>query len=574
MRTVGKLTWHAMHGGPLWGITARPHVMIRLKRLLPRVAAHRTGTIYVTDTPEMAYDLRWITSRYPLDMTEDVAARLEDRAGVYEQRSEVVDAILAGRTTADAWVMQPAREPRPYQMVAANMASTVGRILIADDLGLGKTLEALLVLAAPDALPALVVTLTHLPAQWLRELELTWPMLRGHAVTKTTPYDLAAARGNNGQVPDVLVMGYSKLAGWADALTGQVRTVIFDEVQELRHGTLTAKGAAAAQVADAATYAIGLSATPIYNYGGEIHSILSILYRDSLGSREEFLREWGATEINGKSSVADPAALGTYLRDAGLMLRRTRKDVHRELPESLRIRQDIDSHPDALNRMSADSVAMARLILDGNADRRQRWAAAGDLDWRLRQATGIGKAPYVADFVRMLLESEQRVVLFGWHRSCYDIWLERLADLRPVLYTGSESPTQKRDAARRFTEGDARVLIMSLRAGAGLDGLQKACSVAVFGELDWSPEVHNQCVGRLARDGQDSTVVAYFLVSDQGSDPVVDEVLQLKRSQAEPVRDPDLPLFAAAQANPDRVRMLARSVLERAGYEAPPVAAS
>jgi hypothetical protein len=57
----------------------------------------------------------------------------------------------------------------------------------------------------------------------------------------------------------------------------------------------------------------------------------------------------------------------------------------------------------------------------------------------MRRATGLAKAPYVADFVRLLLESEPKVVLFGWHRDVYEIWLDRLADLNPSLYTGSES---------------------------------------------------------------------------------------------------------------------------------------
>src|SRR5579884_3848269 len=46
---------------------------------------------------------------------------------------------------------------------------------------------------------------------------------------------------------------------------------------------------------------------------------------------------------------------------------------------------------------------------------------------------------------------------------------------------------------------------MSLRSGAGLDGLQEDCTVGVFGELDWSPEQHRQCIGRLDRDGQTVT---------------------------------------------------------------------
>jgi hypothetical protein len=139
----------------------------------------------------------------------------------------------------------------------------------------------------------------------------------------------------------------------------------------------------------------------------------------------------------------------------------------------------------------------------------------------MRQATGIAKAPYVAEFVRMLLESGEKVVLFGWHREVYNIWLERLACFRPVLYTGTESAKQKDTAKDAFISGDSQLLIVSLRSGAGLDGLQSVCSTIVKGELDYSPGVHDQCIGRLYRDGQENSVMVHFLISESGSDPEV-----------------------------------------------------
>ncbi len=417
----------------------------------------------------------------------------------------------------------------------------------------------------PAALPALVVTLTHLPAQWLRELELSLPWLHGHIVTSGRPYNPASKRGSFGRTPDVLIMGYSKLAGWADHLAGEVNTVIFDEVQELRRGDESAKGRAAYRVADKAAYRVGLSATPVYNYGGEIHNIVQALEPSALGTRDEFLREWGSGHhgLARHPAVSDPAALGTYLRDQGLLLRRTRKDVHMEMPDPIQIEQAVDTDHDTIEQVAADVEATARVLLGGTATNTERWQAAGDIDWRMRQATGVAKAPYVAEFVKLLLQSEQRVVLFGWHRECYDIWLDKLAWFRPVLYTGTESPAQKARNAAAFMGGASRVLMMSLRAGAGLDGLQKWASVGVFGELDWSPEIHRQCIGRLDRAGQDSTVAAYYMVSDDGTDPLMAEVLGIKKQQAEPIRDPNAPLFTSLTPETDRAKRLAAEVLAR-----------
>jgi hypothetical protein len=195
--------------------------------------------------------------------------------------------------------------------------------------------------------------------------------------------------------------------------------------------------------------------------------------------------------------------------------------------------------------------------------------AAGEFDWKLRQATGLAKAPYVARFVDLLLESGERVVLYGWHHAVYDVWKKELARWEPGFFTGQESSAQKEKAREEFMEGKSRVLCMSLRAGAGLDGLQHVCATTVFGELDWSPQVHTQCIGRLHRDGQKRPVVAYYLLADEGSDPVVADVLGLKRAQSEPVLDPNAPLIQPKQTL-DRVRLLAKDYASRHGLKIEP----
>jgi SNF2 family DNA or RNA helicase len=554
----------------VWAVKAEPHVMIRLKRTLPRIQASRTGEITVVDTPEMARELAWFMDRFPLTVDPIARARLDKRLGEHRAREEDVAAVLQGNGGLPGLV-EPARTPRDYQQVAAAMMRASRRMILGDDLGLGKTFESLLLLAQEDALPALVVTQTHLPWQWIGELGQTWPLLLGHILRGTKPYDLANIRAHRGYVPDVLVSGYSRVAGWADTLAGKIKTVILDECQELRNGVETAKGTAIAQIADQANYVVGLSATPIYNYGEEMWSILSIIAPDALGDRQEFRREWckNVTQ-NGHAIVENPAALGGYLRDQGLFLRRTRAEVGRELgSEPQRIRVDVESDPKALEALKADTLALARLILDQSTEHTRRFVAMGSLDAQIRQATGIAKAPYVAAFVRLLLESTPKLVLFGWHHSVYDIWREELADANPVFYTGDETAAQKRKAVEAFIDGDARVLVMSLRSGAGLDGLQKATSVCVFGELGWSPGVHAQAIGRLQRDGQAAPVLAYFPVSDGGSDPVMDSVLQLKSAQAEPMLDPDAPVFVpTAEDAADHVRLLAEQLVARAATDA------
>jgi hypothetical protein len=160
-------------------------------------------------------------------------------------------------------------------------------------------------------------------------------------------------------------------------------------------------------------------------------------------------------------------------------------------------------------------------------------------------------------------------VLFGHHHAVYDLWGEHLSDparggdIKPAFYTGRETPAQKAAAAARFVAGDTPVLVMANRAGFGLDGLQKVCRTVVIGELDWAPAVHEQGIARAARDGQEHPVQAWYLVSGAGSDPVLAEVLGLKRAQAEPLRDPDVPLSEDLAVDANYVARLAEAFLGR-----------
>lgn len=119
-----------------------------------------------------------------------------------------------------------------------------------------------------------------------------------------------------------------------------------------------------------------------------------------------------------------------------------------------------------------------------------------------------------------------------------------------------------------FTEID-QARAAPLLAGAGLDGLQHVCKVGVFAELDYSPGIHTQCVGRYWRDGQDETSLAYFLLSESGSDPEIASILGLKRSQSEGIEDPDASLIEDNAVEPGAIKKLAQSYLLRLGIQLP-----
>ena len=939
-KTFGVLTWHPAksiqfatwprrkNDHPVWAINALPHVTMRAKRIFSRVETSSNATLYLTDGIGIAHEIEWFCQMYPLEMDRDTAALLAQGAAAHRERQQAIDDILGGSLGRRADLsLVPGMTPRDYQSQFVDLLAQVQRVMLGDATGVGKTITSALGFALPDALPALIVVPTNLPPQTVARMTQLWPMLTSHVLRGTKPYDFADVRALKGHQPDILIAPYSRLAGWRYALAGQVRSVVFDEVQNLRSGRTTEKGKAAGHLSDMATYVTGQSATPAHNYGTEFFEVLDIIKPGALGTRAEFLREWGGASYGNHETIREPKAFGTYLREAGLMLARTRKDVGRQIPEPVVEIITVDSNSKAFAEVSADIADIAARIVDDATTNKDRFLLGGELDWKMRQATGVAKAPYVAQHVIDLLENgEDKVLLVGWHRSCfeagtralmydgstravedvavgdvvmgpdstprtvqslvrgrgrmfrivpnkgepwvcsehhlltlwngrtrsyikisagdfaaksprwqrehtiyraeavtfgdapsvlepwlvgywlgdgaadlrdlrvvtdddevddeiariaarhgvgvnrwaskgaagdstarqlcfssglkgskghallrhfrslglhkakrvpptylaapvedrlellaglidsdghvyrgngvgsasyasisgdlardvarlarslgmsanvsekrrreggypggadtyfsvnisgdltrvpvrisrkragqragqknvlrtgfrieeapvddffgfevdgdhlfllddftvvhncYDLWLNALRRYRPVMYTGSESVKQKNDAVQEFlrptAEGGSRVLIMSHASGAGLDDLQKACSVVVFGELDWSPKVHSQIVDRLNRDGQESVVLVQYLVVEDGSDPKVIEVLGLKAGNTDPVMDPDVALFepvAVAKtsdgddAPKGRMRDLAQSWLDR--HPSPP----
>lgn len=568
--TYGSVTYRGTH----WHIEGEPFVRARLKRVFPRAPQVAGARLQLAATPENTRELAWFLQRYP--MTVDRLDVLDELAQRHIRSEQRLAALLEGHEPPPSLAL--AEPARAYQSLAAQMLEVRGGYLLADDLGLGKTVSAICGMLLPGSLPALVVVPAHLPGQWAAAIKRFAPQLTTHILKKGTPYPLVRNRRAQQEsllpppLPDVIVTSYHKLRGWAETLAGQVRLVVFDECQALRSPG-TEIHAAAAHVAGSASRRLGLSATPIYNYGSEFFHVVNVLAPDALGGYDEFLREWCTSGFGEKARLSDAKEFGAYLRREGIMLRRTRAEVGRELPPLTKVVHEVEADHAALDKLRGDAVALAKVVLRHNEQfRGEKMQAAGEFDALMRQATGIAKAPYVVEFVKILLDSGEPVVLFGWHRAVYDVWMEGLAEFNPVLYTGSESAQQKADALEAFASGRSKVLIMSLRSGAGVDGLQGHCNTVVFGELDWSPGVHEQCMGRVHRDGQGGTCIAYFLVSDAGADPIMVDVLGVKREQIEGVRNPEAGLVERADTGENNIRRLAREFLARRGVEAEPPA--
>jgi hypothetical protein len=545
-------------------LDAEPHVMAKVRQLFnnPRnlyeAGRFTHKKLILTLTMDVARDLVWICERFPLEFQDD-----ELRTLVHQKANEY-DQILQSVATADSdpvWrvtegALQPAVDLYEHQIKFVNMARKMKHILLADSLGTGKTFSALGALAYPDTRPALIVCPPNLCLQWEREAKRLYPGIETKILYGYKTHPLSKV--------DVTITSYNRLQYWFDEVSKiGLQSVVFDEAHELRHRD-TAKRDASRLLAQQVEYCYGLSGTPIFNYGDEIHNVLDAIKPNCLGSYTDWAGEWCTW-----GKVNEPAILGNYLKSQGLMLRRTTDDLGFQFGKPSRHVVTLDSDLKALQEVKSIAKQLALSILTGNLN--QASESEREFDWKLRMATGVAKAKASAEFVKMLCQQGEKVLLAAWHREVYDILLKELADYGPVMYTGTESAAKKDASVRAFMEdGTKQVFIISLRSGAGLDGLQHVCRTAVFAELDWSPHVHDQVLMRLDRMGQTKHVQAYYLTVPDGSDPFTMSILNVKRSQHDGIVDEKEGLdILNGQQDSGRIREMAAAYLRNMGEEVP-----
>ena len=553
MKNYGKLEFDRGR----WRMTdVEPHVSIRLKANFPGIPFTATGDYTFPDLENVCTDLLWFLQRYPMEMSDGDRSRMEMRRSRFEHEMSEL-----GRIFLPEWVPPPQHGSKPpfklwrIQEQAAEIWRRKKRLILTDPVGQGKTFSALGGIIGSEHLPAAIVAKTHLPNQWVNEYIRPHTYLSAHIIESRAPYSLPAA--------NVYIFKYSNIAGWVDiAAKGTFRTFVADEVHELRHGESTDKGKAAKVFCDNAVMAMGMSATPIFNYGDEAFNIVNLFIPGILGTWEEFCIAW-CTRIGSHWVVKDPDALGTYLRELNVMLHRPRdgRPVNKQMIE---VPFDVRAEKESSD---LEKVLAIKAISGVWGESGQ---AARELDQIVRHDTGVGKAIGVAGFVRMLLKNKRKVLLFGWHRDVYDIWRRELAEFNPVLYTGSETTKQKDAAKAAFINGATDLCILSLRSGDGVDGFQKVCHTVVYGELDWSPMVHEQAVSRVDRTGQTQPVIdAFYCVTDHGSDPTVIETHGIKRTQARGIVTP-LAGVETVWKDESRVKKLAENYLKMQGIKIQP----
>lgn len=369
--------------------------------------------------------------------------------------------------------------------------------LLADEPGLGKTIQVCEFINRTKADSILIVCPASLRVNWHNEIT-EW-------VINTLQY--------------IVIVSYEAVAaGKVD--DRHFELAVFDEAHYLKNPKAARTKKCLAISADTRLF---LTGTPVVNRPMEMYPILKScglkLTRTEYGKRycagKLIPIKWKpvkkyAWDFSGASNTEE---LGRILR-SNVMVRRTKRDVLAELPRKIRQVVELDVRlPESDDLRNAVSAMFNGFSNAASNIKELKQIAFEELS-RARLATAQSKLPHVLQFAEDLLEEEDKIVIFAYHREIVDAIAAHFGDTAVKLY-GGLTDKQKNAAVEAFQNGGARVFVGQITA-AGTGLTLTAAHTMLFAELDWVPGNIIQCEDRCHRFGQ-TEPVRIFHITSRGS---------------------------------------------------------
>jgi superfamily II DNA or RNA helicase len=400
--------------------------------------------------------------------------------------------------------------------------------ILADDMGLGKTLQVIAQLLhrkqEEGASPSLVIAPTSVTHTWENEIARFAPELS--TLRLQSGADRAARYA---EVPnyDVVITSYALARLDAEQLERfNFRSLILDEAQNAKNPS--------SQIAKVvrnlrADHRLALTGTPVENSLRDLWSIFAFVEPGLLGSEASFRRRFENPIAEGDETAAH--VLRSRLEP--FVLRRTKEDVARELPE--RTEQIIECDLSPLQRRLYRGIAeaarrdvLAQIDDEGGMEGatvhvlaaltrlRQVCAHPGlIMPEYIEEAEASGKFDAFLETVDEVLSGGHKVLVFSAFASMLKIMRAALQK-RDVSYGYLDGATKDRDRQAevdRFMSADGPpVFLCSLKAG-GVGLTLTAADYVILYDPWWNPAVERQAIDRTHRIGQTRPVTAYRMVT-------------------------------------------------------------
>jgi SNF2 family DNA or RNA helicase len=425
-----------------------------------------------------------------------------------------------------------------YQWMKTLASYGFGGIL-ADDMGIGKTLQSITFIVSVLSVlrdketPILIVCPSSLTYNWLFELKKFAPEIR--AVVIDGNKQNRSKIQNKALKQDVVISSYPLLRSdvkWYEKQS--FHTVFFDEAQAFKN-PLSKTAKAVKKITAENRFA--LTGTPVENSAEELWSIFHVVFPELFQGLKEY------SHLSRKTIAR---------RIRPFMLRRMKEDVLKELPEKIESLESVELladqkklyaaylaklRHDTLKHLNKDTIRKNRIkILAGLTRLRQICCHPG-----LFVDGYKGTSAKFEQLMQLLEEaklSRRRVIIFSQFTKMLEIIGRELAfQGRGFFYLDGQTPSVDRvDICHRFNEGERDLFLISLKAGGTGLNLTGADTVILY-DIWWNPAVEEQAADRAYRIGQKKNVQVIKLVARGTIEEKMNELQEKKRNLIEEIID-------------------------------------
>jgi SNF2 family DNA or RNA helicase len=435
-----------------------------------------------------------------------------------------------------------------------------GRALLCDEVGLGKTIEAGLILSELHlrglVRSVLILTPPSLIEQWQGELRRKFSL-------EFTTHDDPAFRERGAAAwqdcPRVIASIHTaKREPHRSAITARDwDMVIVDEAHHLRNrNTQSWKFASELKK----QFILLLTATPVQNNLDELFNLVTLLEPGLLSTARQFQKQFvdrrdkltprnveqlhsllAEVMVRNRRSTVGLQFTRRWAKTVSLRLSEPERELYRQTTDFVRQHLKQAGQRGGLSRMALISLQMAL----GSSSQaaagtlRNMAAAAGrdphvaaELGRLAEMAAGQPSSAKIDRLLEILREYPDKMVIFTQFRATQALLEERLraAGHDLAVFHGGLSRMEKEAAIARF-RGPARLLVAT-EAGSEGRNLQFAHAVCNF-DLPWNPMKIEQRIGRLSRIGQTHDVHVFNLVAAGTVEAAVLHLLDAKLAMFE-----------------------------------------
>ncbi|MFZ4663566.1 MAG: DEAD/DEAH box helicase [Caldilineaceae bacterium] len=427
-----------------------------------------------------------------------------------------------------------------------------GRALLADEVGLGKTIEAGIIMKELIlrglVRSVMVLTPASLTEQWREELENKFH--ESFQVMETPAQWQEVATAEQGRW--IVSLDRAKLKHQSDAiLAREYDLLVIDEAHKLKNRT-TLAWQFVNQVRK--RYVLLLTATPVQNDLMELYSLITILAPGQLGTVRAFRRHF--LEQADSRQPKNTRSLRRLLNDVMIRNRRSKVDIqfpkrqaaiyhlamsepewrlYADVTDYIRRRfRDVDSNKHlrltlvTLQReLSSSPQAVASTLRKMVQDRAHGENTRAELQRFLTLAESIPIGRKLTAVRELLQRYPGKFLIFTEYRQTLDTIVRHLQEwgVQAIGFHGGLNIEQKEAAVAAF-RGDMRVMV-STESGAEGRNLQ-FCHQLINYDLPWNPMRVEQRIGRLHRLGQEKDVKIFNLSCNETIEAHVIELLARK----------------------------------------------